>query len=404
MIIKAILGHHIKEDGTAQVKIYIYSGGRKDLIPTDFYIKPAEWDSGKVKKMRPNADYINSQINIKIVDLEKTWLLDRNIGVSNLKKRKPIKDKTLFEFLESYIKGMKDGSIVIEGKNAVNKGQRYSKYSWPPYVSLQKILVEFNPALNWPDITKEFFNDFIVFLRKKEYADNYVTKNIKCLCTIMTRGIKHHKNTDYLKFSVSYSDSDTIALDESEIKLIIECKPPRHLIEERDRFYLSYNFFLRFGDSIKIEQKDIFEKNKKHFVKIMANKTKNIVIIPLLAHTLTLLKKYKFNLPDITNQESNWKIKEIGKIAKVDTPYTQITTRDGKIEKITAPKYHFITTHTARRSMATNLYLSMKEHKNVDLKAIALMGGWKSVAQLEKYLKLDKLDNAIAISEHPFFN
>lgn len=54
--------------------------------------------------------------------------------------------------------------------------------------------------------------------------------------------------------------------------------------------------------------------------------------------------------------------------------------------------------------MATNLYLSMKKNNNVDLKAIQLMGGWKSVVMLEKYLKVDRLANAIGISSHSFFN
>ncbi|HMQ59190.1 MAG TPA: tyrosine-type recombinase/integrase [Flavilitoribacter sp.] len=39
--------------------------------------------------------------------------------------------------------------------------------------------------------------------------------------------------------------------------------------------------------------------------------------------------------------------------------------------KKTGPKWSFVTTHTARRSAATNLYL-----QGVSLKMIAELGGW----------------------------
>jgi hypothetical protein len=39
----------------------------------------------------------------------------------------------------------------------------------------------------------------------------------------------------------------------------------------------------------------------------------------------------------------------------------------------------------------------------VPLKVIQMLGGWKSIKMLERYLKIDKMQNAMKASEHEFF-
>lgn len=403
MIFKPVLGHFVKDDGTAQIKIYIYSGGKKEYVPTNFYVRPDQFEKGRVKKSRPNADYINSELSLKIAELERTWLKKKDLSPKDIRKGKN-KSLSFYAFTEQFIRGIKDGTILIEGKNAVNKGQSYSGHSCKAFTTHSAYYKEFAPDLNWGDVTKEWLNDFIVFMREKNYADNTIAKSIKVLRTLMERGKKHHSNSEYESFEASYIDSDAIFLTEQEVEAMVTAKVDKHLREEQDRFFLSYNFFLRFGDSIKVDPKDIFEKNGKHFAKLMDNKTKNREYIPLFNRSLKILKRHKFQMPKTTNQESNWKLKEIGKLAGISSIYTRITVKNGAVFKDSKEKYKFITTHTARRSMATNYYLSMKKHGNVDLKSLQLMGGWKSIAMLEKYLKIDALENALDAANHPFFN
>jgi len=387
MVIKAILGHHKKTDGTRQVKIYIYSDGKKDLIPTEYYVNVNEWENGKVKKSRPNADYINSQLNIRIAELEKTWLNNKGATPAELRKG----EITLFGYIDQLIADMNAGKIL-------NKGQRFSVNTIKSYVTYTRYLKNFNPKLNWADISAAFYDTYIGHLRTM-YGENTIAKAVKVLKSIMKRGSKFHSNNEYLNFSATYTDVESIALSETEIESIMKARLPEHLQAERDRFYLSYNLLLRFGDSITISRQDLSLKNKKHFVTMIHEKTKNKVIIPLFDKSLEILKKYDYSLPKTTNQESNWKLKEIGKLAGIGELVTITSLKKGKSSKDSFPKHHFITTHTARRSMATNLYLA-----GFDLKEIQLMGGWKSMAVLEKYLKIDKLQNALKASEHPFFN
>lgn len=56
---------------------------------------------------------------------------------------------------------------------------------------------------------------------------------------------------------------------------------------------------------------------------------------------------------------------------------------------VTAPKWTFVRTHTARRSAATNLALL-----GVPLDFIAKLGGWKKLDVLKKYLLVTRMEVA----------
>ena len=63
-----------------------------------------------------------------------------------------------------------------------------------------------------------------------------------------------------------------------------------------------------------------------------------------------------------------------------------------------ALKWKFVTTHTARRSAATNLYL-----QGVSLKMIADLGGWGDEGTLRVYLRASGLDTALVAKDLGFF-
>jgi hypothetical protein len=79
-----------------------------------------------------------------------------------------------------------------------------------------------------------------------------------------------------------------------------------------------------------------------------------------------ILEKRANILPSpISDQKHNDQLKVIGKLAGIDDEILLTKTRGGVREKITGKKYEFITSHTARRSGATNMYLS-----GIDIKFI----------------------------------
>ena len=69
------------------------------------------------------------------------------------------------------------------------------------------------------------------------------------------------------------------------------------------------------------------------------------------------------------------------------------------IATTTTPKYDLVTSHTARRSFATNAFLA-----DVPVLAIMKITGHKTETSFMKYIKMSSKDNAMKLQSHRFFN
>ena len=145
-------------------------------------------------------------------------------------------------------------------------------------------------------------------------------------------------------------------------------------------------------------------------------KTGNPVVIPILDDKLeTLLKKYDYTMPSITDQEFNRTIKEIGKKLSETIPSLAIKERTllKKQEKLAEkrnsctferdslgnvlkPRYQLISTHTARRSGITNMWLS----KKYSVGMMMSVSGHKDERTFRDYVKLsaDEFADVVAAS------
>ena len=165
----------------------------------------------------------------------------------------------------------------------------------------------------------------------------------------------------------------------------------------RDLFIIGCYTGLRFSDFIQLTKGNIIDDNK---VKIRTQKTKDTVIIPLHPYVREILERYKWNIPDpITNQKMNKYLKEIGEDAKIKGKIQVRITKGGELKKSTPDKFSLISTHTARRSFASNCYLA-------GIPAITIMKvtGHKSEGSFLRYIRISQEENANKLLDHPFFN
>jgi integrase len=124
-------------------------------------------------------------------------------------------------------------------------------------------------------------------------------------------------------------------------------------------------------------------------------KTGNRVIIPCCKELCKTLDKYPDEFPFLWDQKLNKYIKEIGKRAGLTDPVEVTTTKGGKIEKAILPKYELITTHTARRTGATLMYLA-----GMDVFDICKFTGHSDVQTLLRYIRADELETFKKVTEH----
>lgn len=399
MKIKAIIDKSKPVSG-GEYTVKIYLNPPKKVVSTGYHVRAEEWDStlGQCKKTRPNASLINSHIRREINRYEENYFT-RGDPFKNEEDVTPtlVKTTSLNEFLIDYKVELAKGRVT--GK----EGQPLSKHTLKSMKNssskIQAYLKEFPSDFN--EITEDFYRDFVSWLRYESgYGDNSIGRIIKDLKRLLkvARKRKLHDSTDYEDFPAPTEESQGIALTESEIESMFLPELSPRLIIERDRFYTAYNFLLRFTDSVEIDRSDIVKEGKKYFLNTIPSKTKDRVIIPLLPRTYEILKTYGFKFPKTTNQESNRHLKTIGELSKIKSLITVFETRKGVRKKIQYKKWELITTHTARRSMATNLW-----NNGFSLPEIMLLGGWKTLTQLQKYLKIDKMDNAKKAANRKFF-
>ena len=91
-------------------------------------------------------------------------------------------------------------------------------------------------------------------------------------------------------------------------------------------------------------------------------------------------------------------LKDIGQKAEIKEQISISKFEGGLKVTKTLPKYELISTHTARRSGATNMYLA-------GIPAISIMKitGHKTEKAFMRYIQMSQEDNANKLIDHPFF-
>lgn len=395
-----------RSDGTCAIRIYLNRDKHK-YYGLKLYCQPREFDykAGRVKRTRYNWQSINSSIAIAYNRFEQIMLENENIGVDEIVNiydfgGRGIKNEYSFHsFVQMFMKECKEGKV----KRSIARQKNYK--------SAYNMLKEFNPNLNFNHINKDFYNSLVAWMRnEKHFKKNTIGHRINVLKAFLNeaddRGIYKDGEQKRKYFQGPEEDSDSIYLNEKELDKIIKLNLSKHphLQQERDRFVVATFLLCRYGDSITIQKEMIIEDwikrdNKKKlalFFRKRSQKTNTEVIIPIKPIVKKILERNNYSLNFDTNQESNWKIKEIGSlVAKKYTPLKEKIIINGKEDY----KYNFINTHTARRSGATNLHL-----QGVSIRTIAKLLGHKKITTTEKYIRVDALETAHIMANHPFFN
>lgn len=393
MTFKAILWTYgPRKNGQCAVKIYCRFKGKSQYFPTGISVVPEDWDEsrGQVTRSHPLAQQMNAKIRNLALELESKALNGETLP--SRKEQKPSKATvSISEFITTYV-------------NEVNKGQHDIRLvTAKHYVSLKLRLdqyaVQLGRPVEWEDINIEWYRAFWSFLSENFQItkEGGFAKHIKNLKKFMREGLRRglHKNKVYedKDFKVYRSQDQKIYLNEKEIELLEKLDLSHHpwLETERDRWLLCYYFLMRYQDGQDhIVRENFFESEGKTFFRYNAQKTGIAAILPVKPKALELLEKYNYQMPKTTNAEANRKIKQIASMAGINTPATE--------NGVTAPKWTFVRTHTARRSAATNLAMG-----GATLDFICKLGGWKKLETLEKYLLATRMEVARISGDFEFF-
>ena len=214
------------------------------------------------------------------------------------------------------------------------------------------------------------------------------------------RGLNDNLEFKKKKFKTIREEADTVYLSIKELerfeKLNLSASP--RLEKVRDLFLIGCYTGLRFSDFTQINEENV--NWEKSMLLVRTQKTSERVAIPLHKTVKSILKKYNSRLPKAyANQVMNNYIKEVASLANVKELTETTITRGGILQKSVLPKFKLISTHTARRSFATNIFLA-------DVPAISIMKitGHKTERSFMSYIRMSQEENADKLLNHPFFN
>lgn len=385
-----------------QYKRFKYSTGEK-INPTYWNIKNQRVKETKKFKEYPEfnsrLDTIQSALNTIFRRLLNDGAqpnnqllkeeLENQLGGKVLKKRK----LTFFEFIDDYIeesKNFKQKSTVTVYKTTLKHLKNFSQKS--------------KKSIDFDSINLTFYNSFMKYLSKDlEMSNNTVGKYIKTLKSFLNeateRGVNENLEFRKRKFKTLKEETDKVYLSSEELEKILNhnFSNQEHLEKVRDLFLIGCYTGLRFSDFTQIKEENIFID--KSIIQINTKKTNERVTIPMHKIVRDILKKYNYNLPSsFTNQVMNKYIKELVELCEINELVEVTTSKAGVIEKKPIPKYDLITTHTARRSFATNLYLA-------DIPSISIMKitGHKTEKSFLRYIRVTQEQNANKLLNHSFF-
>ena len=164
-----------------------------------------------------------------------------------------------------------------------------------------------------------------------------------------------------------------------------------HIEETRDLFIISARTGLRLSDLKHLNnatwKMDV--KGKETLI-IYAQKTKEKLVIPLHQNVIDIYNKYHGHLPiPIDKSKYNEQVRLCAKIAGITENVEMLDWDKGEKTLINSPKYEHLSSHTGRRSFATN-YFKVSHSAQLTM----AITGHKTEENFRKYLCLDKEDFA----------
>lgn len=262
--------------------------------------------------------------------------------------------------------------------------------------------------LTFGSLTQTFLADFTAYLFSKDYSDSYTHKILTTLKMFVRqaedRGICENCPLLKAKLQVQKREGDNVYLNEVELKYLFNMPLEGRLANVRDLFLIGCLTGLRVSDFSKIKPENI--QQIEHLGKTVecvvmtTKKMKQKAILPLVHPMLrAIMERNGWKSPKpISDQKLNDYLKELCQKAGFTQDVEINEYKAGRHERNTYKKWELVTTHTARRSFATNAFKS-----GLPVASIMSFTGHTTVASFMKYIKVTTEETAVLLSEHEFF-
>jgi site-specific recombinase XerD len=344
-----------------------------------------------------NYDYIQGEI------IDRSWLQTKLNTFFN----RPA-GETVFKLKEEEVYFTSFATWWLDNKAALHKVSS-SKYMSSKTIMhhrrLKDMFVEFEgrERVKLSEINGDILDKFSQFLSSKNYAEETVRRHLNRAKFFCLRA-------EELNIPINKGFKERVFVE----KETIEYKSPYLSIEEINKIYnlniedqdidaIRDNFIIGLWTGLRVSDflnRLSTDNIKDGIILIKTLKTKHNVAIPLHPQVKAILdKRFGFLPPKCSDQHFNREIKNICKLAKINSQTLggKVVVQKDKSKRKEVkhyPKYELVSSHICRRSFATNHF------GKVPNKVIMDVCGWKSEKQMLDYNKQTNIESAIALAEY----
>lgn len=360
----------------------------------------------KTKANLKNKDAINNKLDgLKkhLLDCYNDTVMNDGYFYKGWLKEKVNKYFNRVTSTEKHKKYLTDWAKYYNETETINKdtGLPLAKGTLKKYNTGLNCLLSFEKhlgkAILLRSVDYSLYKDFVNYsLNVEGYTRNTTGVNIKTLKMWINEANKRgFCNVDLSDFKAMTNETKDVYLTEIEINQIFNhnFSDNLRLSNTRDLLIIGVRTGLRVSDFMRLNIADI----KNGFLEVKTQKTGKTVVIPMHAQIQAIIKRNGGNLPKgISDQKFNQYIKEVCAKAQINK-----VVEGGKQNPETKrkeygqfPKHDLITSHTCRRSFASNLY------GKIDNTVIMGITGHRTEKEFLKYIKITPKQHAESLKKY----
>lgn len=387
-----------RKDGTSSILLAVTVKSVRLLYNTEITCRKSEWDAKNQKvKTKARASEINPKL-LQLALLAKryedelpldeqpqqgrfTLFMDVSLG-----RRKEAK-QTFFGFLDDFCAtsgqriNKNTGAFITANsanrfRNTVNILRKFEAYRRAEDRCFQ---------LSFDSFTPPTIESLKLYMTKMlEFSPSTIGKHFKNI-RLMLKSAEQKSlktNADFTLFHIREEKTENIILTEDEIGRIhdLDLSDDLRLENCKNMFLIQLHTGLRFSDVCMLNSDNV--NLDSGTISIHMQKTSEALTVPIHPRIRDIFEKQQFCHP-ISNAKYNQYLKEIGRLAGIDTVVEIKRVKAGRRMLLREPKWNFITSHTARRTFCSLLF-----QKGVDSQLIRAFSGHKTETAFQRYICL----------------
>lgn len=342
---------------------------KRKQFSTGLFINPNYWKSKQQKSIQLNeSTFINNKLNLIRQELNQAYLY---LQVSN----------KIFDVEDIYSKykgeSIKSTKTLLEVFKLHNKrleklvGKGYSLSTLKKFYETEKHIKSFikkvyqRNDLLLEKLTLKHLDDLEFYLKDslghKQITINKIIQRVRKIIKLsiaegfLLRDPFLLYKPKKVKLKIIYlSPSELSELENYTFRQV-------RLVEVRDLFIFCCYTGLAYQEMSSLTRKHIIKwKDENLWISMYRKKTDRKINIPLLPKAISILEKYNFELPSISNQKMNSYLKEIAEIVGIDKN---------------------ITHHIARKTFATTILL----YNNVPIEIVSKLLGHAKIRTTQEH-------------------